>query len=154
MLRRGVAIALATQPLASAPPLATNRVCFVGDERGLSGLSVVVPRAHEPLTRLHAALRKAGIQIQTVRVTASGETASYRLDVTNLDGSRLAQSAWAEVQASVLECVLDATREADTDRPSNPPESGVYPVGSVTMNVEPKPTLLSTWIEPPWATAI
>lgn len=174
-----MALALAAQVAKSNLPSPVSSVSFVGDERGLFGFVATVRREHNPLPHLHAALRRASVQIEHVRVQAGPEASSYEVDISNLDGTHVSPNSWAELQVLVLECVLGAAApredvarapQESTTRKSavrksavrhSPPResvpapvSGTYPIGSVTTNVEPNPTLLSTWMDPPWATAI
>jgi hypothetical protein len=147
----------------AAPITRPSSVRFVGDESALLGLVVTLPREQNQLARLYAVLMRAGVGVEKVRLLSGAEDIRYRLDLANLDGSPVPSRRWAELQAEVLDCILGAPPPADeetapadeeAERVTNPPPSGTYPIGSRTMNVEPKPTLLSTWISPPCATAI
>jgi hypothetical protein len=138
---------------ATTPNDAQSSVRFVGDERGLSRLIVSAPHTFDSLAPLHSVLGRARIQIENVRVTAKQGRSLFHIDIVSADGARVSQDHWASVQASVVTCVLGfALREQR--RRSTPPPLRLQRLGKLTMNVEPKPTLLSTWMVPPCATAI
>lgn len=100
-----------------APGQTTASVRFIGDERMLTGLEIVVPQEVGGITELKSALKRLGVQAMKVQQTTLEGCTHYLLDVAELDGSDVSRERWAALQGTVLNCIIGASISAVSESP-------------------------------------